>query len=179
MIHRIFAAILALFALIPAPIHAAQFTFAPNAIYKAKVERVVDGDTAILLFPMEGSGRMWRERVRFIGVNTPETVAPNSPVQPYGKEASAFTKKELSGRTVWVQTDVGLRDRYKRILAYIWLSEPRDVDDEGEIRRSMFNAILLRDGYAQTMTIQPNSRYAGIFRQIEREARNAKKGLWR
>ena len=165
--------------LLPTPSHAAQLTFAPNTIYEAQVERVVDGDTAILLFPTEGRKRPWSERVRFIGVNTPETVDPKRPVQPYGKEASAFTKKQLSGRKVWFQTDVGVRDRYKRLLGYIWLEAPRDPDNETEIRRNMFNAILLRDGYAQTMTIQPNSRYSDLFLKIEREAREARKGLWR
>lgn len=164
----------------PASSHAApQFVFAPNSVYEAQVERVVDGDTAILLFPMEGRKRPWSERIRFIGVNTPETVDPKRPVQSYGKEASAFTKKELSGRTVWLQTDVGIRDRHKRILGYIWLSKPKDLNDEQEIRENMFNAILLRDGYAQTMTVQPNSRYVDLFIQIEREAREAKKGLWK
>mgnify|MGYP002626114782 FL=1 len=78
-----------------------------NAIYKAKIKRVVDGDTAIIVFLTDDSTPYKDERIRFIGVNTPETVDPNRPVQYYGKEASEFTKKELKDKTVWIQMDMG------------------------------------------------------------------------
>ncbi|MBQ9419008.1 MAG: thermonuclease family protein, partial [Synergistaceae bacterium] len=121
-----------------------------------------------------------KERVRFIGVNTPETVHPNKPVEFYGKEASNFTKKELSDKTVWLQTEVETKDRYGRMLAYVWLKEPtqKDLDDEDAIRENMFNARLLLDGYAQLMTVQPNSRYSNLFVHFQREARQDNKGLW-
>ena len=101
-------------------------------------------------------------------------------MQFYGKEASDFTKSQLTDKTVWLQTDVGARDRYDRMLAYVWLKEPskKDLDDENAIRKYMYNARLLLDGYAQVMTIQPNSRYADLFVHLQREAREAKKGLW-
>ncbi|MBQ6001500.1 MAG: thermonuclease family protein, partial [Synergistaceae bacterium] len=121
-----------------------------------------------------------KERVRMLGVDTPETVHPKKPVEYYGKEASDFTKKSLDGKTVWLQTDVGVKDRYDRMLAYVWLKEPTksELDDEAAIRKHMFNAKLLLDGYAQLMTVQPNSRYANIFVHFQREAREQKKGLW-
>ena len=151
-----------------------------NTIYKAKVERVVDGDTMIVSFMFDDGSKYLKERVRFLGVDTPETVHPNKPVQYYGKEASDFTKSQLTDKTVWLQTDVNPKDRYDRMLAYVWLKEPtaKDLDDEASIRKNMYNARLLLDGYAQLMTIQPNSRYANLFVHFQREARQENKGLW-
>ncbi|MBQ3653752.1 MAG: thermonuclease family protein [Synergistaceae bacterium] len=151
-----------------------------NTVYKAKIERVVDGDTEIVSFVFDDGSKYTKERVRFLGVNTPETVHPSKPVEFYGKEASNFTKKELTGKTVWLQTDVEVKDRYGRMLAYVWLKEPstKDLDNEAAIRANMFNAKLLLDGYAQTMTVQPNSRYSNLFVHFQREAREAKRGLW-
>ena len=151
-----------------------------NTVYKAKIERVIDGDTAIVSFVFDDGSKYQKERVRFLGVDTPETVHPNKPVQYYGKEASDFTKAQLTDKTVWLQTDVGVKDRYDRMLAYVWLKEPteKELDDEDTIREYMFNARLLLDGYAQLMTVQPNSRYANLFVHFQREARQANKGLW-
>ena len=151
-----------------------------NTVYKAKIERVVDGDTAIVSFVFDDGSKYLKERVRFLGVNTPETVHPSKPVEFYGKEASNFTKAQLTGKTVWLQTDVEVKDRYGRMLAYVWLKEPstKDLDNESAIRANMFNAKLLLDGYAQTMTVQPNSRYSNLFVHFQREAREAKRGLW-
>ncbi len=151
-----------------------------NKVYKAKVERVVDGDTAIVSFIFDDGSKYLKERVRFLGVDTPETVHPNKPVQYYGKEASDFTKAQLTDKIVWLQTDVSAKDRYDRMLAYVWLKEPteKDLDDEAAIREYMYNAKLLLEGYAQLMTIQPNSRYANLFVHFQREARQDNKGLW-
>lgn len=144
----------------------------PNAVYQISVQRVVDGDTIVVDFP---SGE--RERVRLIGVDTPETVHPKKPVEHYGKEASDLSKRELTGKRVWLQMDVQVRDRYQRALGYVWLETP----EEGEraVRRGMFNARLLLEGYGQVMTIQPNSRYAEMFVGFQREAREQNKGLWK
>ena len=149
-----------------------------NSVYKAKIKRVVDGDTAIIYFLTNDGTRYKEERIRFIGVNTPETVDPNRPVEYYGKEASNFTKKELKDKTIWVLTDAGVRDKYDRLLGYIWLDEPKNLDSEKEVRAKMFNAMLLLKGYAQTMTIQPNVRYSNMFVKFQREAMEAKRGLW-
>ena len=150
-----------------------------NSVYKAKIKRVVDGDTAIIYFLTADGTRYKEERIRFIGVNTPESVDPNRPVEYYGKEASDFTKKELKDKTIWVLTDAGVRDKYDRLLGYIWLDEPQNLDSEKEVRAKMFNARLLLNGYAQTMTIQPNVRYSSMFVKFQREAREAKRGLWK
>ena len=157
-----------------------SFEVLRNRVYKAKIERVVDGDTAIISFLFDDGSKYLKERVRFLGVDTPETVHPNKPVQYYGKEASNFTKSELTDKTIWLQTDVEVKDRYGRMLAYVWTKEPKkkDLDDEAAIREYMFNAKLLLDGYAQLMTVQPNSRYANLFVHFQREARQENRGLW-
>jgi micrococcal nuclease len=143
-----------------------------GAFIQGVVTRVVDGDTVHV--KTKGEDRT----VRLVGVDTPETVHPKKPVQFYGREASAFTKKSLANKTVWLEYDVSPLDRYKRHLAYVWLEMPPDKIDEAAIRRGMFNARLLLDGYGRVMTIQPNSRYADLFVKFEREARENNRGLW-
>lgn len=135
---------------------------------QALVSRIIDGDTIEVNI---GSGR---DRVRFIGVDTPEATTR---VEPYGREATAFTRRWLDGRRVWLEHDVELRDRYGRRLAYIWLQPPKDRSIQ-EIRTKMFNGILLAEGYAQLLTVPPNVRYVDIFRTLQAEARQQGKGLW-
>ncbi|MBQ9564892.1 MAG: thermonuclease family protein [Synergistaceae bacterium] len=140
-------------------------------LLQGTVTRVVDGDT--LVVEVDGQSR----RVRMLGVDTPETVHPNKEVQYYGPEASAFTKKELTGQRVWLEYDVAPLDRYQRHLAYIWTEKPSG--GEAAIRKGMFNARLLLGGYAKVMTIQPNSRHADLFVKLQEEARKARRGLWK
>jgi micrococcal nuclease len=139
----------------------ATWPAAPPDAVSARVERVVDGDT----FVAELGDR--RERVRVIGVDTPETVAPGRPVERYGKQASSFAKRELSGRTVRLGGDVEPRDRYDRLLAYVWLADG-----------TFWNALLAAEGYAQLLTVPPNVTYTELFRRLVTEARTARRGLW-
>jgi micrococcal nuclease len=127
----------------------------------AEVQRVTDGDT----FVAEVGGR--RERVRVIGVDTPETVAPNRPVEPYGRQAASFAERHLTGATVRLAGDAEPRDRYGRLLAYVWLADG-----------TFWNALLVAEGYAQQLTIPPNVTYAGLFRRLAAEARRQDRGLW-
>ena len=113
-----------------------------------------------------------------MGVDTPETVHPNKPVQFYGKEASNFTKDSLTGKKVWLEYDKNPTDRYNRHLAYIWLSKPSTIN-ESTIRKNMFNAKLLLDGYGKVMIIKPNKRYEELFNKFQNEAKSSKKGLWK
>lgn len=137
---------------------------------RAEVVRVVDGDTAV--FKLHDGAE---EKVRFIGVDTPEST---NEVEAYGKEASNYTADVLTpGRIVFLEEDVEQRDRYGRLLAYVWLSEPKSLEDS-EVRSKLFNAQLALDGYAQSMTIQPNSKYASKFAIYVAEARSADRGLW-
>lgn len=136
------------------------------------VARVVDGDTAVIR--VNGEDR----RVRLLGVDTPETVHPTKGVQPYGKEASNFTKESLTAKNVWLEYDRNPTDRYNRHLAYVWLAKPERIDEE-TIRSNMFNAKLLALGYAKVMIIKPNNKYADLFNKIQDEAKKAKAGIWK
>jgi len=133
----------------------------PRDAVRAKVQRVSDGDT----FVATVQGR--RERVRVIGVDTPESVDPNRPDEPYGQEASDFAKHYLDGETVRLAGDAEPRDRYGRMLAYVWLEDG-----------TFWNALLVAEGYAQQLTIPPNVTYADLFRRLAREARQHDRGLW-
>ncbi|ERM90912.1 hypothetical protein O163_13335 [Caldanaerobacter subterraneus subsp. yonseiensis KB-1] len=138
-------------------------------LIKARVTKVVDGDTIYVRFE---NGR--EEKVRFIGVDTPESTMKN---EPYGKEAATYTKSRLYGKDVWLELDARERDKYGRLLAYIWLSPPVSINDT-EIRNKMFNAILLLKGYAQIMTVPPNVKYVDYFKTYQQEAREKNLGLW-
>lgn len=128
-----------------------------------RVERVVDGDTV----RVRVGGKV--EPVRLIGVDTPESVKPGSPVECFGKAAAAFTRRELEGRRVRLERDAEPRDRYGRLLAY--------VTREGAGRSH--NEALVAEGYAKPLTIPPNVRYSDVFARLAREAREARRGLWK
>jgi micrococcal nuclease len=133
----------------------------PEDAVRAKVQRVSDGDT----FVATVKGR--RERVRVIGVDTPESVDPNRPDEPYGQEAADFARRYLDGESVRLAGDAEPRDRYGRMLAYVWLEDG-----------TFWNALLVAEGYAQQLTIPPNVAYADLFRRLAREARQRDRGLW-
>jgi micrococcal nuclease len=141
----------------------------------ADVIRVVDGDT------IEARIGDRVEDVRLIGVDTPETVKPDTPVQCFGERASHFTKRRLTGRRVGLVFGVERRDIYGRLLAYVYLANrtlyvPQDV--QSPQRRQLFNAILVRRGLARSLTIPPNDRFAPLFRRLELTAARAGHGLW-
>ena len=141
----------------------------PGRLIAARVTRVVDGDTVVVRFP---SGIT--EKVRLIGIDTPESTTEH---EPYGEQASAFTKAELDDRDVWLEKDVEERDRYGRLLAYVWTAQPTARTD-GQVRNKMFNARLVIEGYAGQYTYPPNVMYADYFGRYASQARNADKGLW-
>ena len=121
----------------------------------ARVERVVDGDTVVL----SGLGK-----ARLIGVDTPEVYGG---VECYGRAASAYAKRTLAGRRVRWRYDVERRDRYDRALVYVWLADGR-----------FFNSMLVREGFAQPLTVPPNVEFADRFVADARAARRASRGLW-
>jgi micrococcal nuclease len=122
--------------------------------------RVVDGDTVVAA--VEGSDQY----VRYIGVDTPETVKPDTPVQCYGHQASAATTALLEGRTVRLVKDVEETDRYGRLLRYVYFGD------------EMANARLVANGYAYVLTYPPNVRHADLFVTLARQARAGGVGLW-
>jgi micrococcal nuclease len=135
-------------------------TLAPEMFEAAtqRVERVVDGDTLLLAN---------RARVRLIGVDTPETVKPDTPPQPWGAEATAFTKQFVAGGIVRLEFDRERVDQYDRFLAYVYVDEV------------MLNEELLRAGLAR---MEPQYRYDPAmkrrFRAAEDQARAERIGIW-
>lgn len=123
---------------------------------------MVDGDT--LLVRVDGL----RERVRYIGVDSPESVKPGTPVQCFAKRASAFNERLVAGERVRLAPDAERRDRHGRLLAYVF-----------RVRDGLFvNAELVRRGYARTLTIPPNVAHAVELRRLAAEARRNGRGLW-
>lgn len=141
----------------------------PPLVAPAQVVYVIDGDT----FVARVGGK--QEKVRLIGVNAPEIT---NKAEPYGEVAASWARKMLAGNKVYLEYDVQQRDKYGRLLAYVWYSPPPDRT-EAQVRRRMFNAELLLKGYAQVMTVPPNVRYAGMFKEFQKEARGAGRGLWK
>jgi micrococcal nuclease len=134
----------------------------PNADVTARVVRVVDGDTIVVSV----GGR--EDRVRYIGVDTPESVKPGTPVQCYAKRASKENARLAAGRTVRLVSDAEPRDRYGRRLAYVYRQ------DDG----LFLNLALVRGGYARPLTIAPNVAHAGEIAAAASTARRAGRGLW-
>lgn len=130
----------------------------------AVVVRVVDGDTIVV---DRGYGP---ERLRYIGVDTPETVDPRRPVEWMGREASAANANLVEGREVVLESDVSDRDRYDRLLRYVWLHEGGTW--------TLVNLELIRLGFAQVVTYPPDVRYVDLYLAAQAEAREAGRGLW-
>jgi micrococcal nuclease len=130
------------------------------AAFDGVVVRVVDGDTVHVRL----GDRV--EKVRYIGVNTPEIHHPRKGEQPGGPEAHAVNRRLIDGKRVRLELDVQPRDRYGRLLAYVWVGQ------------TMINAELVRLGYAQVMTVPPNVRHQALFLKLQRDAREAGRGLY-
>ena len=127
----------------------------PAGARVATVERVVDGDTVEL----SGVGK-----ARLIGIDTPEV---HGGAECFGREASAYAKRQLDGERVRYTIGREERDRYGRVLVYLWLNDGRS-----------FNALLVSRGYAQPLTVPPNDDYADLFARLSRRARERGAGLW-
>jgi micrococcal nuclease len=130
----------------------------------ARLERVIDGDTIVVRV----GGR--EERIRYIGIDTPETVKPNAPVECFGPQAHDLNARLLGtiGTPLTLRFDRELRDRFGRLLAYVFRS-----------RDGMFvNARLVAGGAAHTLTISPNTARAAELSDLQHSARAARRGLW-
>ena len=128
----------------------------------ATIVSVVDGDTIVLKVQNQ------TETVRLLGIDTPETVHPSKPIECFGPEASAFTKATLvKGSTVKLLRDVESRDRYQRLLVYLFLADG-----------TLFNQLLIDRGFARTLSIEPNTAFASQFAWHESNAKNRRVGLW-
>lgn len=153
-----------------------------------RVVRAVDGDTLEVRLD---DGDV--ETVRVIGVDTPETVKPDTPVQCFGPQASAFEHRRTEGHRVRLLVGVEPRDAYGRLLAYVWVegvglkgagangsgASRSGLEGARAVPRPRFLEVeLLRRGLARTLTFHPNDRFAPRFEKVEREAARAGKGLW-
>jgi micrococcal nuclease len=140
----------------------------PSGPINARVTHVVDGDTIDVRMP-DGD----EESVRYIGIDTPETVKPDTPVQCGGPEAHEANERLVGDRTVTLRFDAERRDVYGRLLAYVYLP------DAGSKGRPLFvNAELVRRGLARTLTIPPNDSFAQLFARLAAKAGAAGLGLW-
>lgn len=131
-----------------------------TATERGEVTRVVDGDTIDVLM----AGVTYR--VRYIGIDTPETVDPRRPVECYGREASQRNRELVEEKTVELEKDVSETDEFGRLLRYVWVD------------REMVNAALVREGYAVAATYPPDVKYQQLFLSLQRAAMAASRGLW-
>lgn len=135
-----------------------------TGVEKVTVDRVVDGDTIVLK-----DGR----KVRYLNIDTPETVKENTPIRCYGKEASSFNRDVVSGKNILMVGDKEKQDKYGRELRFIFLQGTDTTKKELSI-----NAIMVRKGFARASIIKPNDTFAQIFRDLEATARDQKLGVW-
>lgn len=127
------------------------------------VKRVIDGDTIEL-----ASG----EKVRYIGIDTPETLDPRKPVQCFGKEAAAKNRELVEGKPVWLVKDITDKDKYGRLLRYVYLGDP-------ELASSTFvNFELVKQGFAFSYSYPPDIKYQELFVAAQAEAWEKNLGLW-
>ncbi len=139
----------------------------PEGLTPAQVVRVVDGDTIDVLI----GGQQFR--LRYIGIDTPETVDPRRPVECYGREASQRNRQLVEGKSVGLERDVSETDKFGRLLRYVWLDP-----STGSGQAQMVNATLVAEGFATAATFPPDVKYADTFSALEAEARAAGRGLW-
>ncbi|OGK17703.1 hypothetical protein A2866_05980 [Candidatus Roizmanbacteria bacterium RIFCSPHIGHO2_01_FULL_39_8] len=128
-----------------------------------KVLRVIDGDT----IELDGG-----QKVRYIGIDTPELHDPRKKVECFAKEAMEKNKEWLEGKTIRLEKDVSEKDRYDRLLRYAYV--PTEASPSGEF----INTLLVKEGYALVSTFPPDVKYAELFKNLEKEARENKRGLW-
>jgi micrococcal nuclease len=127
------------------------------------VSRVIDGDTVEL-----ENG----DKVRYIGIDTPETMDPRKPVQCFGKNATAANKELVEGKPVWLVKDITNKDKYGRLLRYVYLGDP---DQESSV---FVNLELVKQGFAHSSTYPPDIKYQDLFLVAQTEARENQRGLW-
>jgi len=133
----------------------------PPGLTTCLVIRVIDGDT----IHVDIERKIYK--VRYIGIDTPETRHPSKPVEWMGKEAAAKNQELVGGQLVGLEKDVSETDKYGRLLRYVWIGD------------LMVNAELVRLGFAKVSTYPPDVKYQQRFLELQREAREAGRGLWK
>ena len=144
-------------------VFSSESVFAQQKTGLLEISKFVDGDT---FWVMNEKGR--KEKIRLIGIDTPEARRTGrTEIEYFGKEASDYVKRILTGRKVRLEYDVQRYDRYKRTLAYVYLEDG-----------TFLNALLVKEGYATAATFPPNVKFSSQFAKLQREARSKRKGLW-
>jgi micrococcal nuclease len=128
-----------------------------EGVERAFVKGIVDGDTIVLSTD---------ERVRYIGIDTPESKKPNTPVECFAKEATLKNAELVEGKNVEMEMDVNNTDKYGRLLRYVWVGD------------LFVNEELVRQGYASAAAFPPDVRYQELFSEAEKDARENNRGLW-
>ena len=174
---RLLAILLALAGLVASPI--LPFSWCPSPCPLPSGERVLEAAEALtgVVVKLVDGDTVWVrladrvEKVRYIGVDTPEVHHPTRGEEPGGREAAEVNRRLVDGKAVRLEPDVQLRDRYGRLLAYVWVK-----GNDG--RELMVNAELVRLGYARIMTVPPNVRHVEMLRKLQVDAREHHRGLW-
>ncbi len=148
----------------PTPVGLAEATVPSPVTQQAIVTKVIDGDTIDVSF--EGK----TQRVRVIGINTPETVDPRKSVECFGEKASTMSKEYLNGQTVWLEADPsqGNQDKYQRLLRYVW-TDDASVD---------YGKVMIATGFAYEYTYDTPYKYLTEYKQAQQMAETNKNGLW-
>lgn len=139
-----------------------DYTVDEKDLEEVYVTKVIDGDT----FVYRKNGK--NIKVRLIGVNTPELHHPFKGEEYFGKEAKEFTKNKIYNKKVYLEKDEEDLDKYGRELRYVWISGDEMLNDE-----------LLKEGFAETMTIKPNVKYEKDFKEFLKKAKVERKGMWK
>jgi micrococcal nuclease len=143
----------------------------------AFVTRVIDGDTILVQTLDQKTGApKGEERIRYIGMDTPETVKPNTPVECYGHEASARDKQLVEGKFIWLVKDVSDRDKYGRLLRFVYV-----ISDNTPTTSSTMVFVdleLIKEGYARVLTIPPDTGYKAEFFAAQDSAKTSHAGFW-
>lgn len=150
-----------------------KFASEEKQIYeKAKFKYAHDGDT--IWVDINGKD----EKVRFVGVNTPEVAKDGKPAEFMADEAKDFTEKTLKNKEIYLERDISDRDKYDRLLRYIWLEKPVDSPTLEDIENKTLNGILVKEGLAYANYYKPDIKYQEYLEELEESAQENKLGIW-
>lgn len=145
-----------------------------NEYQKAKVTKIVDGDT--IYADIDGLS----EKIRLVGINTPEIDVEDLGDEYFGRDATIFSTKILKDKKIYLEKDKSDRDKHGRLLRFVWLEKPADPANptDEEIKELLVNALLVEGGYAYANVYPPDDRYSDILKNLEKEAKQNKLGIW-
>lgn len=139
---------------------------------KAKVLYAADGDT--IWVDINGV----EEKIRFVGVNTPELAKDGNPAEFMAEEAKNFTSNALKDKEIYLEKDITDRDKYDRMLRYIWLEKPVENPTKEDIEEKTLNGILVKNGYAYSNYYKPDTKYQKYLDTLEKSAQDKGLGIW-